>query len=220
LSDASYARLLSAIDQSFSPDRMRAAVAKEITSGLTAAEETQVLAWLSADLGARFTRIEEKTGEPAEAARIEKGAEQFYRRVGPERRKLCERMSAALEAGETNATLFINVTTAVLYGIAISEPSGDEAIVATVRKKLEAQRPEMVAEMSKHATWSFAFTYQDVGDDDLEAYVNFLETPAARHFNKLSFKGITEGFQHGALDLGRALGKEAGKDAAKSERRS
>jgi hypothetical protein len=215
--DASFARLLAAVDQAFSPERMRRVVARELADHLSTQEEAQVLAWLSSDLGARFTRIEEKSGESAQVKRIQQGAERYYRRVGPERRKMCERLVAALDAGESGATLMINMTAAVMYGLALSEPNVDEGAVTALRRKLESQRPQLVDMLGKQSLWTYAFVYQDVNDDDLESYVRFNETAAARHLNTLATKGITDAFQQGALELGRYLGRES---ATKPDRRS
>ena len=215
--DASFARLLAAIDQAFAPERMRQTVGREITDHLSATDESQVFAWYSTDLAARFTRVEEKSGEAAQQKRIDQGAERYWRRVGPERRKMCERLAVATDAGEANATLLIDISAAVMYGLALAERNGDEGAVTELRRKMESQRAQLVESMSKQSMWTYAFIYQDFNDDDLESYVRFIETPAARHLGKLVTKGTTEAFRQGGVELGRYLGRESG---TKPDRRS
>jgi len=214
-SEADFARLERAIDQAFSAERFRGVASRELAS-LSPAEEEKILEWLSSDLGMRITRREEKASEVNEGLRIEKGAQQYYRRVGPDRRKLCERMVAAGDVGEMQAAMMIDSTLSMLMGIAMVSPGADENLVADAKRQLEAQRPKILETATRHAAEVSAFVYQDFNDDDFEAYVNFLETPAARHMSKLVMKAMLEGFQQGGLELGHYLGKDAGK----AERRS
>src|SRR2546423_11770647 len=71
LDDAAYARLSGAIDRAFAPDVLREAVTLQMEELLSAADEAEVLKWLSADLGARFTRWEVQAGAVAELQRAE-----------------------------------------------------------------------------------------------------------------------------------------------------
>ena len=209
LTDAQYARLILGMNVAFAPDKLRAAVRSELAKELSAADEDAVLRWLSTELGARITRLEEERDDAERYKQMEAQLPEFLKTVPKPRLRLAERLAESIGSGESSARLMINITTAVVYGIAMSSPHGDPDAIKFIRDKLEADRPKMVEAMHKHAIDVFAFTYQALSDEELERYVAFAESPVGRRYHEATIKAVDRAMLQGSLELGRQFGKQS-----------
>ncbi|HXF79947.1 MAG TPA: hypothetical protein VN598_13850 [Usitatibacter sp.] len=216
MTDAEYSRLVAAMARAFSPDRMRRIVAREIERNLPAADEAQVLRFLSTDLGVRATKAEEEASDPATVARMRGEVDGFFIKVPGARVAKITRLAQAFKAGESAASMMIDMAAAVAYGAAVASPNGDERVARDLRRKFEERRGELTDTMNQQLTKVFAYTYRSLSDEDLDRYLEFAQTPAAQHFTGVTIKAFDIAFQEGGLELGRYIGREAGKNGRSS----
>jgi hypothetical protein len=216
LTDAQFARLVAAMERAFSPGRLRRIVAREIERGLSAADEAQVLQFLSTDLGVRATKAEEQASEPATALRMHEEADELFVKMPGARVAKVARLAQAFKAGDSAASMMIDMAAAVAYGAAVASPNGDERVAGDLRRKLEERRGEIARMMNQQLTKVFAYTYRSLSDEDLDRYLEFAETPAARQYTDVTIKAFDIAFQEGGLELGRYIGRESGKNGRSS----
>ena len=209
LTDAQYARLLLGMNVAFAADKLRAVVRAELQKEMSAADEDEVLRWLSSDLGVRITRLEEERDEAESYQKMEAAMPEFLKKVPKPRLALCERLAESIGSGESSARLMINITVAIAYGIALSMPNGDVNAVKEIRDKLESQRPQMAASMQEHAIGIFAFTYQPLTDAELGRYVAFAESPVGRRYHTATIKAVDKAMLQGSIELGRQFGAQS-----------
>lgn len=206
---AERARFDAAIDKAFAPDAMRGAIAAEMRKLLSGEDADAVLAWLSSDLGKRLTRLEEEGSRVEESARAREEADKIVAALAPARLRLLERLLDALGADERNFEVARNMAMAMVYAMTAMQPQGDpEGAAEAVRARLEAQRGAMMQQNHEVALASTARAYRDVSDEDLDRYVEFNRTPAAKRFNDATLKGFQRALVQGSLELGRHLGRE------------
>ena len=209
LDDASFARLNGAIDRAFARDVLRETVALQMEELLAAADEAEVLRWLSSELGARFTRWEVEAGTVAEPKRAEESAK-LVAALTPARRAKYVRLGQALDAGNTVVTLTIGVTTAIVYGIALVTPGTDADVAANgIRSRMESQRPAMVQQFAERSVQTYSYVYRNATDAQVEAYVRFVETPAARRYHAAGVKALDDAISQAAILMGKDLGAPA-----------
>lgn len=216
MSDAEYARLVAAMARAFSADRMRRIVAREIERGLSAEDETQMLKFFSTDLGMRTTQAEEEVSDPAATVRMRREMDDMFVKMPGARVAKLARLARAFKAGESAASMMIDMAAAVAYGAAVASPNGDERVARDLRRKFEERRGELTDTMNQQLTKVFGYTYRSLSDEDLDRYLEFAQTPAAQHFTDVTIKAFDIAFQEGGLELGRYIGREAGKNGRSS----
>jgi hypothetical protein len=209
LTDAQYARLLLGMNVAFAPEKLRTVVRAEMLKEVSAADEEEVLRWLSSDLGVRITKLEEERDQAERYQKMEAEMPEFMKTVPKARLALCERLAESIGSGESSARLMINITVAIAYGIALSMPGGDVEAIKEIRAKLESQRPQMEAAMQQHAIGIFAYTYQPLGDAELGRYVDFAESPVGRRYHRATIKAVDRAMLQGSIELGRQFGAQS-----------
>jgi hypothetical protein len=195
--------LMRAMGGSFAAGPMKAVVRRELERLLHAADETVVLEWLATPLGRRLTRLEEEAAK-AEPAGMMREAGALFSTLAPARVELVRRMVDAVDAPEAVAASTINMMTAILYGMSLSDPALDAAAaMRKVREILEPQRAAMVAEANRVMLQTFAWVYRTVSDEDLEGYARFAESPAGRRYHQASVKAIEQATVEASVETGR-----------------
>jgi len=207
LTDEQFARLARAIDTAFAPGITRETLALHLEEYIAPADEQEVLKWLSSDLGARFTQLEIAAGANEALGKSRSEGAKMVAALPKARLQKFQRLAAALDSGETTAGLTINMTSVIVYGIGLVTPGTDaDASAAAIRRRMEAQRAEMAQRYSARAIENYAYTYRGVPDAQVESYVRFAESPAARRYHAGGIKAMDATLSQAALGMGRALG--------------
>ena len=206
MDDATFARLTAAIDSSFAPEVLRETMTLYMEENLNAADETEVLRWLSSDLGQRLTRMEVQAGEMKELQKAETEAPKLRAALSKARLEKFQRLAAALDAGNSTATLTINLTSAIVFGIALVTPDTDADLAANeLRRRMEIQRPQMVKYFADRALQTYSYVYRTATDAQVETYVRFAEGAAARRYHLAGIKSLDQTLSQAATALGREL---------------
>jgi len=197
----------------FSAKRMRDAVAEEMARTYDAARMAQVLDWLRSPLGRKMTELEIAAGGTAAQPRIDAYAETLNQSPpSPARLEQIGRMTRATESVEAGIEAITLLTLPMFYAInALSAPesrASAEAIAAAVDEIRQRLREPLAQQVVLRAL----YTYQAIGDGEMERYVEFLESDAGRH--------LYAGYNLGLLGALFAAGQELGDRLAEwAERR-
>lgn len=206
--EATVSKVKAAVSASFGADVIRDACRNAFSERLTAADEGDVLAWLSTELGMRITRLEEKEDytSTAEIAQRDAAVKRFFPTVPARRVALARRLAHATRSGEAAASIVINTTVGTTFGVAAAMPPLDTTLIERLRKRMEAQRPAMVAYLEELAVSEYAWSYRSLTDEELERYVAFAESPAAARYHQASIDAIENVFARGSMQLGLEIG--------------
>jgi hypothetical protein len=214
LTDEEFARLQSGIDRAFAPEVLRETMTLYMEDLVVPADQDEVMKWLSSDLGGRFTRWEVFAGTIDEIRKAETEAPKLLKALTAPRREQYRRLSVALDAGNTIATLTINLTSAIVYGIGLVMPDTDaDGAAKGIRQRMEGQRENMVKFFGERSLQTYSYVYRNATDAQVEQYVRFAESTAARRYHQAGIKAIDQTISQAALALGQDLG------AAMQERR-
>ena len=207
LSEEEYGQLQSGIDRTFAPEVLRETMTLYMEELVTPADQDEVMKWLSSDLGGRFTRWEVIAGTVEEIRKAETEAPKLLKALSPARREQYRRLSVALDAGNTIATLTINLTTAIVYGIGLVMPNTDaDGAARGIRQRMEGQRAGMVKHFAERSLQTYSYVYRNATDAQMEQYVRFAESPAAQRYHQAGIKAIDQTISQAALALGQDLG--------------
>ena len=216
MDDETYATLKRVMASVFAPDRMRREFVRRFDAELAVADQEQALVWLRSPLGRRLTALEEASGEPAEAERLEREALAFAATLPEARLARMNRLAAALKIGDSAAALLSHLTLAIVYGAVMTVPGADPEMLQPLRKRFEEQRPKAAKELELRYAAFFADVYRNVSDEDMDAYIGFSESEAGRRYHAASIVAFEEVFLRAALDMGRQMGESAAQPRRKS----
>jgi len=88
-----------------------------------------------------------------------------------------------LMSAEISAAMAGQSVRALLVGMSVAHRRGDiEVPWREIDAQVEAILPGLLAEHSEAQRALMAFAYRDLGDDELDRYIDFLRTAPARHF--------------------------------------
>jgi hypothetical protein len=205
LEEEDFKKLTGAIERAFGAERLREVVAQEIAAALSAEDEAVVLRWLDSEAGARFTRLEEESLKPEQVDAMQSGAKDALSGLGKERLALVKRFGEAVGAGEIDATIVINLVSAVGYGVALTTPV-PPVDLKDFKQRMEKDRARMVAAYKWRALGMYAWMYRDVPDAEFARYVEFAESPVGRRYHAAMVKALDVALTRAAFDMGLALG--------------
>jgi len=134
----------------------------------------------------------------------EREAPAYFATVPKARVAIFQRLADAIRVGEGSAGMMINMMGAIAYGMALADPTGDpRATAKVIKERLEPQRAHFVTIFGERAVQSFAYTYKDVPDAEIDRYVEFAETPAGRRYHDASMKAYDNVMTRASLEMGR-----------------
>jgi hypothetical protein len=204
-------RIAIALAASFKGERLREAAARELRRALAAEDEALALAWLEGPMGSRIARLESRSAHEGGAERYRSLAKSLLSTSAPHRRALFARIAAASNAAEANADMVINMVTAVVKGAELFMQPPDPGAAERMRKRLSWDRMQLVHAMREQAMMHAAYTYRELTDEELEAYIGFLESGPGLRYSNASAKAIDRAFTQASNDLGRLGGESFAK---------
>ena len=214
LDELAWLRLGKAAERAYAADRLRESVAAEVGKRLSAEDEAEVLQWLDSEPGRTFTRLEEEVGEVDEFRRMNEQSPALVKAATPGRLDLVGQL-AEESGGELEASMTINMIVGVAYGVASSTGRLEAADVADIRRRLEAQRPRLVAASKMRAVPMFVYAYRSMSDEDLGRYLAFSRSPAGRRYMDATLKAMEVTLAGAAAALGRFAGELASEGPGK-----
>ncbi len=214
LPDADFVRLKASISRSYSADRLRADMRKQLALELLPADQSAALQWLTSDLGTRITELEEKSGELAEIRQREKDAGKLAAGLAPERRNRIEALVRAMRVAESGASIIINTTLGVANGFAVAAPAGASSGLAALRAKLEAQRRRLVESLEVRMVTECAFIYRSLNDEEIARYITFADSPSGRNYHAVTVGALDKVMTDASLNVGFELaGQRFGRES-------
>lgn len=209
--------LRTAAKESFSPTAMQDDLVRGIAARLTVGEMRKALVWLDTDLGRRMTRVEELASEQLTPEVLQGYAEGLKRRPLPARRSdLIAGLAAATKAVEGTANIIEGVALGIALGMDNMQPAQKRLGMTALSEQLrESMPPEKIREAIGAVTpVMYAYTYRDVSDADLEAYLAFSRSNSGARYNEAMIGALTEALAKAALRVGAAIDSALNKKAA------
>lgn len=208
LPDELLGALRAAAKESFSPAAMHDDLVRGIAARLTVGEMRKALVWLDTDLGRRMTRVEELASEQLTAEMLQSYGEGMKRRpLSAKRSELIAGLAAATKAVEGTANIIEGVALGIALGMDSMQPVQKRLGMATLSEQLRQQMPpDRIREAIGAVTpVMYAYTYRDVSDADLEAYLAFNRSNSGARYNEAMMGALTEALAKAALRVGAAI---------------
>ncbi|MBL8525093.1 MAG: hypothetical protein JNN20_15495 [Betaproteobacteria bacterium] len=217
-SPATTARLKQVFSKAYAPDRMRADMREQLGSMLTVPEQREILSFLKSNLGVRMTRLDEKYSDLAEYNKAARAAPDHLKQLAPERIKRVQRMVQSLRADEGMATIVINNQVALISGISLAAPDAKPVDLDALRRKMDAERSQLVATISQQLTGLFAYMYRELSDADLDQFDAFANSAVGRKYHASAIEALDKVMVKASLAAGFELAGNRLKTESKASR--
>lgn len=203
--EALFAATRDAAMASYDPGALAAEIAGTLTKTLSRADIEQALVWLESGVGQRVTRAEEAAAASSSPAVLQAYAAELERRPLPaERTRLIAGLIDATRAVEQGARAAESVSLAVALGIDAAQPEQSRLGLGRLREAMRLMMPaaELRARISALLPPTFAYTYRELDDADLAAYLEFSRSPLGQRYHDALVRAFTEALTRASYSMG------------------
>ncbi|MDI1260279.1 hypothetical protein [Aquabacterium sp.] len=137
-------------------------------------------------------------------ARVQAGA-MVLSSATADRLALLKRFTVATRAAEASVDIIINTAIGMQEGLAKVSSAGQKPQVKAMRAALEQPRPKLQESFEGMMLALSASTYESVNDETFDRYVDFLQSPAGRHYNDVALRAIDRVFVKAARYVGHGM---------------
>jgi hypothetical protein len=204
-----YTLLRSAMDDSFKADDMRKSAEKTIVGKLTEKDMKTVLVWLNSPVGEKITTMEVEAGSPEAFAEMQKMAPALL--ANKERVARIKTLDQAVKGTESGINMVLNTQMAMFTAFTAGLPAEQRPSKEQIKTLLEKNRPQLVKMIEQQTIISFLYTYRDLSDKELDAYIAFAQAPAGKKYNAVMLQAINDAIADGSTRLGDRLAKDLSK---------
>lgn len=175
------ARWLAAIETACQPQRARERHLAGFAAGYDAESARAVTDWYMGETGRKLLALEAAAAETDWDAEVVPFIEQYNREPVPLARvALAERIDAATGATEDAALLQAGIASILAHGGRALAPEAERLPRQDIDAQIEALRVSVAQQMRRQQSIVFLFVYREASDEELAAFADFTETPAAR----------------------------------------
>lgn len=201
----------------FQPAGLQEDVSRVLAEKMPLADMRKIIAWLETDLGRRITRAEEQAAHQMTPESLRAHIEGTKRT--PPSRKRAEMIAAlmkATKAVESTANAIESIGLGVALGIDAMQPAQNRLGPANLRRRLrEAMPPAQIRqEVSATLPAIFSFTYRDVSETDLAAYLAYSRSAIGVRYNDSVMGALAEALARAGVRVGQLVDEELKKKSA------
>lgn len=214
LSAEDQARLRAAAEAAYDTNRQRSVALRTTTRELQPQHLPALTAWYESSTGAAMTRLEERaSADPSSGEAMAEDGRARLAAMPPERRARMERLMRAARLVEATLSVTLNTMAGIRQGLAGVMPPGTGPSEAEMRAQLADELPRLKPQLEEMMVAFCAVAYADATDAQLDAYVDFLRTPAGEHLSDVMQRVLDAVFLDAATELGSRLAPPRGRGA-------
>jgi hypothetical protein len=192
--------LARAARDAYAPESLRGVALSHLRPKLATGPLDAVMKWLSSERGRRITQLEETASTLEAQAKLATFAATLQASPPrPERVALIQRLDAATRSTDLATDVALRIAAAVARGLLAAQPISTPT--PDLDAILEAQRPQMRAGMQSSVLVTYLFTYRELSDADLGAYVAFMESGPGQWYNDATSSAFVASLDYAASRL-------------------
>jgi len=178
-------------------------IIKDLQAKLTDSQLQAVHDWYETPVARKISSAEIAASEPSAWPKIQSSAMELNSRYkGTRKAEMFDRFDRAARATETA----VDTTIAVQLGLATAMAafSSDSANYEQLRQRIESQRSMLRGVVGQQVYDSYLYTYQNIGGQEMDLYLEFLESSAGSAFSKV----VTNSIQQAITEPVESIGKQ------------
>ena len=197
--------LAGAARESFGPSRLQEDIERTLAQSLPAGEMKKAIAWLETGPGRRVTRAEELASDGMTHEAVQAYVEGTQRRPPSERRnRLIVELVAATTAVEGTVRLLESIALGIALGMDATQPVQKRLGLAALQERLRTALPaeRLRRSVVEAMPGLYGFTYRDISDADLAAYLAFNRSAHGKRYNEAMMKAFTDALTRASVRVG------------------
>lgn len=178
-------------------------IIKDLQAKLTDPQLQAVHDWYETPVARKISSAEIAASEPSAWPKIQSSAMELNSRYkGTRKAEMFDRFDRAARATESA----VDTTIAVQLGLATAMAafSSDSANYEQLRQRIESQRSMLRGVVGQQVYDSYLYTYQNIGAQEMDLYLEFLESSAGSAFSKV----VTNSIQQAITEPVESIGKQ------------
>ncbi|ADP98397.1 DUF2059 domain-containing protein [Marinobacter adhaerens] len=178
-------------------------IIKDLQAKLTDSQLQAVHDWYETPVARKISSAEIAASEPSAWPKIQSSAMELNSRYkGTRKAEMFDRFDRAARATESA----VDTTIAVQLGLATAMAafSSDSANYEQLRQRIESQRSMLRGVVGQQVYDSYLYTYQNIGAQEMDLYLEFLESSAGSAFSKV----VTNSIQQAITEPVESIGKQ------------
>lgn len=178
-------------------------IIKDLQAKLTDSQLQAVHDWYETPVARKISSAEIAASEPSAWPKIQSSAMELNSRyTGTRKAEMFDRFDRAARATESA----VDTTIAVQLGLATAMAafSSDSANYEQLRQRIENQRSMLRGVVGQQVYDSYLYTYQNIGAQEMDLYLEFLESSAGSAFSKV----VTSSIQQAITEPVESIGKQ------------
>ena len=178
-------------------------IINDLQAKLTDSQLQAVHDWYETPVARKISSTEIAASEPSAWPKIQSSAMELNSRYkGTRKAEMFDRFDRAARATESA----VDTTIAVQLGLATAMAafSSDSANYEQLRQRIESQRSMLRGVVGQQVYDSYLYTYQNIGAQEMDLYLEFLESSAGSAFSKV----VTNSIQQAITEPVESIGKQ------------
>jgi len=178
-------------------------IINDLQAKLTDSQLQAVHDWYETPVARKISSAEIAASEPSAWPKIQSSAMELNSRYkGTRKAEMFDRFDRAARATESA----VDTTIAVQLGLATAMAafSSDSANYEQLRQRIESQRSMLRGVVGQQVYDSYLYTYQNIGAQEMDLYLEFLESSAGSAFSKV----VTNSIQQAITEPVESIGKQ------------
>ena len=181
-------------------------IIKDLQAKLTDSQLQAVHDWYETPVARKISSAEIAASEPSAWPKIQSSAMELNSRYkGTRKAEMFDRFDRAARATESA----VDTTIAVQLGLATAMAafSSDSANYEQLRQRIESQRSMLRGVVGQQVYDSYLYTYQNIGGQEMDLYLEFLESSAGSAFSKVVTNSIQQAITEPVESIGRQMSR-------------
>ena len=198
--------------EAFQPAKLHEEVVRNVAGKMSPAAMREALGWLESDVGRRVTAAEEDAATSASEASMTRYLDGLKKRPPSQQRvKLIGDVMGVANVVESSAGTLEALTLGIAVGFDAMQPREKQAGAAVLHSRLRDSnlRGQLLANLGAALPALMLFTYRDVSDADLSAYVTFMQSSAGAQYTRVGLQAIEDALVRASFRMGQFMQKNA-----------
>jgi len=194
--------------QAFQPAKLHEEVVRSVAAGMSQASMRDALEWLESDPGGRITAVEEAAATSVSQEAMARYLDGLKLQPPSQQRvKLIADVMSVANVVESSAGALEAITLGIAVGFDAMQPLEKQAGADALQLRLRESnlRGQLLANLGAALPALMLYTYRDVSDQDLSAYVKFMQTPAGAQYTRVGLAAIEEALVRGSFRMGQLM---------------
>lgn len=189
------------VTSSFTEADIEKQIVDNLESGLSENQLKAVHDWYQTPVAKKISQAEIAASDPSNWQGIQAKASELNKKYqGSERAKKFDRFDRAARA--TESAVDTSIAVQLSMASAVSALSGESVHYDAIKQKIEGQRSMLRGVVGQQVYDSYLYTYENISDQELGLYLDFLESGPGAAFSEI----VTDSIQQAITDPIESMG--------------